>query len=195
MSQPSKDNKNNANNVTNSKETSNTQQDSSKLPLPEVQIENVEDSTNEKITFEKSPPSEDGDDRYRRFTPESYRFLVERDLEAKRKEDEKRNKLEEGRLVDGKLIFGEEEEQVEEDKKEKDNLLIEGNNLPESYLPFPRKLYGVPIEEIDPYIKDKVRKYLILYRLLTLAIVTMYSVLFNPTLLMQIIPNIYFNVG
>ena len=93
---------------------------------------------------------------YKRFSPATYEFLVQREEEEKRKELEKKNNVEEGRLVDGQLKFGDDDEEQQEEKKDKDPLLVEGNNLPEDLPPFPKKYYGLPMEEIDPYIKDKV---------------------------------------
>jgi len=87
---------------------------------------------------------------FRVFNQDSYRRLVER--EAARKLKEENAKEEEGRLVDGQIVFDEEVEV----KQDRDPKLADGMSLPEKMGRFPKELLGVPLEEIDPYIKEKV---------------------------------------
>lgn len=88
---------------------------------------------------------------FRIFDKDSYRRLVEKEKERKLKEDDKEE--EEGRLVDGEIVFDEEPG----NKQDRDPKLADGMALPENMGRFPKELVGIPLEEIDPYIKDKVR--------------------------------------
>jgi hypothetical protein len=99
---------------------------------------------------------EDGESMFRKFTPRSYRKLLKRAEEDKKKTEEKKNEIHEGRLVDGELKFDNTDD--DEEKLERDPGLFEGGALP-SYLSedFPTELFRYPLEEIDPAIKDKVR--------------------------------------
>ena len=89
------------------------------------------------------------------FSRESFLQLQLREEELKRKADEKKNKPREGRLVDGELKFDDDE--GDEPVLTRDQLLVEGNVLPATYGEVPSKLRGIPLEEIDPYITEKVR--------------------------------------
>ncbi len=112
-------------------------------------------------TFKKIPPAEEPPAQeectvFQLFTPESYQKLLTREAEDLKKSLQKRNPAE-GRLVDGELKFDEEED--EGLHLERDPLLVEGNWLPEHLdTIFPTELYNKPIEEVDQYIKAKVRR-------------------------------------
>ena len=93
--------------------------------------------------------------RYRKFTKETYARQVEQQREEKLRKAERESQLQEGRLVDGVLVFGDGEDK-EEDDVDFDPFLQEGCNLPEDYPECPKNLFGVPIEEIDPHIKETV---------------------------------------
>lgn len=137
--------------------------ETSKSTIPKVKIEDIENdggATDDEAPNGLDEPvveteAEEAERRYVRFTPEKYAQQVEQQAEEKRKELERASQLQEGRLVDGTLVFGDGEEE-DEDKREFDPFLQEGSNLPEDYPEFPKKLYGVPIEEIDSHIKDTV---------------------------------------
>ena len=93
---------------------------------------------------------------FRLFTPESYERLLIKEEEEKRTALEKKNRPAEGRLVDGELKFDDEEE--EGPPMERDPMLMEGNSLPEHLAEiFPPEYYTKPIEDVDQYIKAKVR--------------------------------------
>lgn len=87
---------------------------------------------------------------FRVFTRESFRRLEKRAHERKVKEEN--NEEDEGRLVDGEIVFDEDSTT----KMDKDPKLADGQPLPEKMGRFPKELIGVPLEEIDPYIKVKV---------------------------------------
>lgn len=89
---------------------------------------------------------------FRMFNKDSYRRLVEKEKERKLKEENKQE--EEGRLVDGEIVFEEESSS----RPDRDAKLADGMTLPEKMGRFPKELVGVPLEDIDPYIKDKVRQ-------------------------------------
>ena len=55
--------------------------------------------------------------------------------------------------MDGEIVFDEDTSA----KMDRDPKLADGMSLPEKMGRFPRELLGIPLEEIDPYIKDKVR--------------------------------------
>lgn len=106
------------------------------------------------------PPQDDDEDEgervlvFTKFTKQSYKRLLEKEEEERKKAEEKAANPQEAKLVDGELKFDDEDEK---DKLEKDPLLVEGNVLPEDLgADFPKELYGKPIEEIDPYLKEKV---------------------------------------
>ena len=88
---------------------------------------------------------------FRIFDQNSYRRLVEREKSEKLKKEN--TEEEEGRLVDGEIVFDEDTSA----KIDRDPKLADGMSLPEKMGRFPRELLGIPLEEIDPYIKDKVR--------------------------------------
>jgi len=94
---------------------------------------------------------ESSKETFRKFTKQSYIKLIERENEQKRKEAN--NGEDEGRLVDGEIVFDDDGETA----PEKDPKLAEGQCLPENMGRFPRDLLSIPLEEIDPNIKDKVR--------------------------------------
>jgi hypothetical protein len=60
----------------------------------------------------------------------------------------------EEKLVDGKLTFANSEE---DDVILPRDDLVEGHKLPKALGRFPKNLAGVPLEEIDPGISDKVK--------------------------------------
>lgn len=97
---------------------------------------------------------EEEETHFRRFTSESYIRLLEREAEAKRKEEERKTRPNEGRLVDGELRFDGDDE--DDAVKERNSLLLEGNNLPESYGEVANEFISTPLEELDPAITDKV---------------------------------------
>lgn len=88
---------------------------------------------------------------FRVFNKDSYKRLVDKEKARKLKEESKEE--EEGRLVDGEIVFDEESGP----KQDRDPKLADGQALPEKMGRFPKELLGIPLEEIDPYIKDKVR--------------------------------------
>ena len=90
---------------------------------------------------------------FRVFTKESYIRLLEKERERKIREERKEE--EEGRLVDGEIVFDE----STEDKQDRDPKLADGMTLPEKLGRFPKELIGAPLEEIDPFIKDKVGQF------------------------------------
>lgn len=93
--------------------------------------------------------------QFRKFTQESYRFLLEREAEEKRKAAEKKEGPTEGRLVDGELVYDGEE--MNEPRMPRDPTLVEGNQLPDHLeQDFPKELLNQPLEEIDELLKDKV---------------------------------------
>lgn len=93
--------------------------------------------------------------KFRPFTEDSYQRLLLKEAKLKAVELEKKNKVKEGRLVDGELKWDDDEE---EERPKRDQNLIEGNNLSDDLdVAFPKELVGKPIEEIDPYLNDKVR--------------------------------------
>lgn len=87
---------------------------------------------------------------FRIFDRASYRRLIEREKAQKLKEET--NEEEEGRLVDGEIVFDEDTSA----QQDRDPKLADGMSLPEKLGRFPRELLGMPLEEIDPFIKDKV---------------------------------------
>ena len=122
------------------------------LPVVEIQEEKTEDV--EKVPLEDD--HEEEEELFRRFDRQSYQKLLLRDEIERQKALDAKNKPREGRLVDGELIFGDEDDK-EEDTRDRDSRLVEGNTLPTIIADeFPKELYGKPIEEIDPYLKDKV---------------------------------------
>ena len=100
---------------------------------------------------------EDSDQlKYRIFTPRSYEILLEKEAAEKKRLEEQKNNMQEGRLVDGQLKFGDEDEE-EGEKLENDPLLANGSYLNEEiYGQIPLDLCNQPIEEIDPYLKEQV---------------------------------------
>lgn len=88
---------------------------------------------------------------FREFNKDSYRRLLEK--EHARRIKEEKNEEEEGRLVDGEIVF----EESASTKQDRDPKLADGQSLPEKLGRFPKELLGMPLEEIDPYIKEKVR--------------------------------------
>lgn len=92
--------------------------------------------------------------RFREFTKESYDRLLEKELERKLKVNVQKEGDSEGRLVDGEIVFDDVEEASA--KSIKDPKLADGQPLPEKLGRFPKELDGVPIEELDPAIEDKV---------------------------------------
>ncbi len=94
--------------------------------------------------------------KFRLFTPESYDRLLIKEEEDRRLALEKKDKPAEGRLVDGELKFDDDGE--DGPPPDRDPLFIEGNNLPDDIAEiFPSELYSKPLEEIDKYLKAKVR--------------------------------------
>lgn len=89
---------------------------------------------------------------FRVFTTDSYKRLEREERDRKLKE-ETNNGEDEGRLVDGEIVFDEDQSE----KLDRDPKLADGQPLPEKLGRFPKELVGVPLEEIDPYIKVKVR--------------------------------------
>lgn len=125
---------------------------SSPLPPPEV----VPDVTIMEGFESSESEDEDEPSPFRLFTQTSYTELLAREDERKRVEKEKKDSPQEGRLVDGELKFGDDDD--DEPPPERDQALIEGNTLPVSLDgTFPQELFGKPLEEIDKYLKDKVR--------------------------------------
>ncbi|KAK2154498.1 hypothetical protein LSH36_267g03088 [Paralvinella palmiformis] len=110
-------------------------------------------------------PYEDSDEEeslFKAFTTSSYERLLIREKEDRERAEERKNNVNEGRLVDGELKFDDGEE-GEDEKAEPDPALKEGGPLPSSLdEEFPKKLLRKPIEEIDPAVRDKVchRSYL-----------------------------------
>ena len=91
--------------------------------------------------------------QFRPFDKEAYQRLLVRQAKLKAAELERKNRVNEGRLVDGELKWDEEEEEV----PTRDLALVEGNNLSDDLdAAFPPELVGKPIDEIDPYLIDKV---------------------------------------
>ncbi|CAD5124054.1 unnamed protein product [Dimorphilus gyrociliatus] len=92
---------------------------------------------------------------FRRFGTQSRINLEQKVLEWEEEEKERKNQHEEGRLVDGELKFGN-DEGSKDPPPERDLALFEGNPLPDQYGNlFPEDGYGVPMEEIDPYLHYK----------------------------------------
>lgn len=87
---------------------------------------------------------------FRIFTKDSLERLEREEKERQLKEANKDE--DEGRLVDGEIVFDEDVTA----KMDKNPKLADGQTLPENMGRFPKELLGVPIEEIDPYIKVKV---------------------------------------
>lgn len=111
-------------------------------------------SGDEGMTDEERAAAEEAErlkEPFRLFDQNSYRRLVEREKAQKLKEQS--NEEEEGRLVDGEIVFDEDTNS----KIDKDPKLADGMSLPEKLGRFPREYLGMPLEEIDPYIKEKVR--------------------------------------
>ena len=143
-----------------------TSKDKAAPAVPKVKVVDLETSA---ASDTARPANENGDEtdvdilsdeeeakrKYIRFTRDTYTRQCKEEIERKREEEERANKLNEGYLVDGELRFGNEGEE-EEDVLEFDPFLQEGSNLPEDYPEFPTNLYGVPIEEIDKHIKEQV---------------------------------------
>lgn len=93
---------------------------------------------------------------FRRFGPQSRTNLELKVKEWEEEEKERKNQHEEGRLVDGELKFGD-DEGSKDPPPERDLALLEGNPLPDNYSSlFPDDGYGVPMEEIDPYLHYRV---------------------------------------
>ncbi len=98
--------------------------------------------------------------KFRLFTPESYERLLIKEEEDRRLALEKKDKPAEGRLVDGELKFDDDGE--DGPPPDRDPLFIEGNNLPDDIAEiFPSELYSKPLEEIDKYLKAKVRQFIL----------------------------------
>lgn len=119
-------------------------------PQPSINVEGVEGET--------SPWAHEEADLgpYRFFTPASYTKLLIKEASEKKRVEEKKNNIQEGKLVDGELKFGDGEED-EEEQKEFDPALENGSYLSEdTYGDVPNECLGKPLEEIDKYLKDKV---------------------------------------
>ena len=94
-----------------------------------------------------------GEHIFHRFTKQSYDELLAKEAERKEKEKDRKNEPVEEKLIDGKLAF----ESVEEDDAVKPRAdLAEGCKLPKSLGNFPPELIGVPIEEVDSGVTNKV---------------------------------------
>lgn len=98
---------------------------------------------------------EEGDSLFHEFTRESYDKLIVAELERKQQEETRQVSKEEAHLVDGEIVF----DDVEDDtpKIARDPKLADGQPLPEKLGRFPRELDGLPLEEIDPHIQEKVK--------------------------------------
>lgn len=121
--------------------------------VPPVDVASIHSHFSDQLTEEEKLAAEEAERLkvpFRVFDKDSFRRLVEKDKARKLREENKEE--EEGRLVDGEIVFDE----GTENKQERDPKLADGMSLPESMGRFPRELSGVPLEEIDPYIKDKV---------------------------------------
>jgi len=119
-----------------------------RTPSPtEENLDNIDKLSNKE-------EEEDLSATFRPFTKQSFYRLCQREQQEKLKASNKRD-VEEGRLVDGEIVFDDLDDDA--DKITRDPKLAEGQALPEKLGHFPKELEGVPIEEIDPHIKDKVR--------------------------------------
>ncbi|BFZ01527.1 hypothetical protein BsWGS_04567 [Bradybaena similaris] len=97
--------------------------------------------------------SHDEDYSFVPFTSVSYQKLVERERVRKVLEAKRAKYAQVAHLVDGELRFGAQEDESLLPEENPD--LKEGNLFTKSYGIFPSYLLGVPIEEIDPGIRDK----------------------------------------
>lgn len=102
--------------------------------------------------------SHDEDYSFIPFTSVSYQKLVEKERVLKVLEAKRVKYAQVAHLVDGELRFGAQEDESLLPDENPD--LKEGNLFTKSYGTFPSHLLGVPIEEIDPGIRDKVRELL-----------------------------------
>jgi len=106
----------------------------------------------------------EGNKLFNIFTKDSYQRLLDRELEHKLKEAQKKNSDNEGRLVDGEIVFDDLDNDSE--KSSHDPKLADGQPLPEKLGRFPKELEGTPLEEIDANIEEKVGNDTNLYALL-----------------------------
>ena len=91
---------------------------------------------------------------FKAFTKQSMVRLEEREKELDERDLQRQKQAQVAHLVDGELKFGVDEE---EDKLPPENPdLREGCAFTKAYGPFPPRLLGKPIEEIDRGIRDKV---------------------------------------
>lgn len=123
-------------------------------PQPEITI-----NDGEPVDESGEESSEDEDESfgiYKIFTPKSYERLLLQEAEERKRLEDAKNNMQEGRLVDGQLKFGN-DDQDDEEKKDKDPWLANGMYLNESeYGSIPPHLCNKPIEEIDKYLKEQV---------------------------------------
>ncbi|KAK7496846.1 hypothetical protein BaRGS_00011826, partial [Batillaria attramentaria] len=93
---------------------------------------------------------------FRPFTSESYLQLVMREADDKRKEEDKALRVNDAFIKDGELKFGlDGEDSCMEKKMDCNPDLREGKQLKEIYGTPPSHLLGLPLEEIDPGIREK----------------------------------------
>ena len=91
---------------------------------------------------------------FKPFTQQSMVRLLEREKELDEKDLQRQKQAQVAHLVDGELKFGVDEE---DDRLPPENPdLREGCVFTKAYGAFPPRLLGVPIEEIDRGIRDKV---------------------------------------
>lgn len=118
-----------------------------------AEVTSIHTHISDDLTEEERKAAEEAErlkEPFRIFTKESLERL-ERD-EEERKLKEANKDEDEGRLVDGEIVFDEDVTA----KMDKNPKLADGQSLPENMGRFPKELLGIPIEEIDPYIKVKV---------------------------------------
>lgn len=126
-------------------------------PAGAVDITSIHSHISDELTDEEREAAEEAErlkEPFRIFDKESYKRLEKREHERKVRVEN--NEEEEARLVDGEIVFDEDGTA----KQDKDPKLADGQTLPEKMGRFPKELLGVPLEEIDPYIKVKVTYYL-----------------------------------
>ena len=90
---------------------------------------------------------------FKSFDLHSYNRLCEREQILKKKAIERAKHAQEAHLVDGELKFGIDDDDLPPPENPE---LREGCVLTKAYGRFPTRLYGRPIEDIDPGIQYKV---------------------------------------
>lgn len=95
-------------------------------------------------------------DIFKPFTYESYLRLLERERALKSHESKRAKHAQEAHLVDGELKFGTRDDDGPTLPPENPDLR-DGAMLSKTFGKLPDHLLGVPIEELDPGIRQKVR--------------------------------------